>query len=76
MGDGTGPLAEKLLELNTPHNRLETHPLYGLRVSPVPPQPAEVFLLRTTTSSAEMAAGMPCVFAQFLNGDAATMDEA
>src|SRR5262249_46366018 len=80
MGDGTRPLAEKLLELEQfLHNRLEeTHPLYGLRVSPVPPQPAEVFLLGTTTSSAELAAslGMPYVFAQFLNSDATTMGEA
>ena len=78
--DGTRPLAEKLLELEQLlHNRLEeTHPLYGLRVSPVPPQPAEVFLLGTTTSSAELAAslGMPYVFAQFLNSDATTMGEA
>ena len=78
----TGPsrFAEKLLELEQfLHNRLEeTHPLYGLRVSPVPPQPAEVFLLGTNTSSAELAAslGMPYVFAQFLNSDAATMGEA
>ena len=44
----------------------------------MPPQPAEVFLLGTNTASAELAAslGMPYVFAQFLNSDAATMDEA
>ena len=80
MGDKVKPFAEKLLELEQfLHNRLEeTHPLYGLRVSPVPPQPAEVFLLGTTTSSAELAAslGMPYVFAQFLNSDATTMGEA
>ena len=80
MGDGTKPIAEKLLELEQfLYNRLEeTHPLYGLRVSPVPPQPAEMFLLGTNTSSAELAAslGMPYVFAQFLNSDAATMREA
>ena len=80
LGDRTQPFAEKLLELEQfLHNRLqETHPLYGLRVSPMPPQPAEVFLLGTTTSSAEQAAslGMPYVFAQFLNSDATTMDEA
>ena len=58
MGDRAQPFAEKLLELEQfLHNRLEeNHPLYGLRVSPVPPQPAEVFLLGTTTSSAELAA--------------------
>lgn len=74
------PLAEKLLELEQfLHNRLEEHhPLYGLRASPVPPQPAELFLLGTSTSSAELAAslGMPYVFAQFLNSDATTMGEA
>jgi luciferase family oxidoreductase group 1 len=79
-GDGAKPLAEKLRELEQfLHNRLEeTHPLYGLRVSPVPPQPAEVFLLGTTTASAELAAslGLPYVFAQFLNSDATTMSEA
>lgn len=80
IGDQARPFAEKLLELEQLlHNRLEAnHPLYGLRVSPVPPQPAEVFLLGTNTSSAELAAslGMPYVFAQFLNSDATTMGEA
>ena len=80
MSDRTKPLAEKLLELEQfLHNQLgENHPLYGLRVSPVPPQPAEVFLLGTNTSSAELAArlGMPYVFAQFLNSDVTTMGEA
>src|SRR5262245_49582075 len=80
MGDRTTPFAEKLRELEQfLHNRLEeNHPLYGLRASPVPPQPAEVFLLGTTTSSAELAAslGMPYVFAQFLNSDATMMEEA
>jgi luciferase family oxidoreductase group 1 len=80
MGDQTMPFAEKLRELEQfLHNRLEEHhPLYGLRVSPVPPQPAEVFLLGTNTSSAELAAslGIPYVFAQFLNSDVTTMGEA
>jgi luciferase family oxidoreductase group 1 len=80
MGGRTTPFAEKLRELEQfLHNRLEAHhPLYGLRVSPVPPQPAEMFLLGTNTSSAELAAslGMPYVFAQFLNSDVPTMEEA
>jgi len=80
MENQTRPFAEKLLELEQfLHNQLEeSHPLYGLKASPVPPQPAEVFLLGTNTSSAELAAslGMPYVFAQFLNSDAATMQEA
>jgi len=80
IGDQTRPFSEKLLELEQfLHNRLEeNHPLYGLRASPVPPQPAELFLLGTNTSSAELAAslGMPYVFAQFLNSDTTTMGEA
>lgn len=80
VGDQTRPFAEKLVELEQfLHNRLEeNHPLYGLRASPVPPQPAELFLLGTSTSSAALAAslGLPYVFAQFLNSDAATRDEA
>ena len=49
----------------------EGHPLYGLRPSPVPPQPADLYLLGTTDSSAHTAArmGMPYVFALFLNSD-------
>jgi luciferase family oxidoreductase group 1 len=80
MGDKLKPFAEKLLELEQfLHNRLEeNHPLYGLQASPVPPQPAELFLLGTNTSSAALAAslGMPYVFAQFLNSDEVTMGEA
>jgi luciferase family oxidoreductase group 1 len=74
------PLAEKLLELEQfLHNQLaDNHPLYGLQASPVPPQPAEVFLLGTTTSSAELAAslGMPYVFALFLHRDETVMYDA
>ncbi len=80
IGDKLKPFAEKLLELEQfLHNRLEeNHPLYGLQASPVPPQPAELFLLGTNTSSAALAAslGMPYVFAQFLNSDEVTMGEA
>jgi luciferase family oxidoreductase group 1 len=80
MGDQAKPLVEKLIELEQfLHNRLEAnHPLYGLKVSPAPPQPAEVFLLGTNASSAELAArlGLPYVFAQFLNSDVTTMGEA
>jgi luciferase family oxidoreductase group 1 len=80
MPEQPQPFAEKLLELQQfLGNQLqETHPLYGLRASPVPPQPAEVFLLGTNTSSAALAArlGLPYVFAQFLNSDVSTMGEA
>ncbi|ETX06527.1 LLM class flavin-dependent oxidoreductase [Candidatus Entotheonella palauensis] len=55
----------------------EDHPLYGLRASPSPEQPADVYLLGTTTASAELAAslGMPYVFALFLNSDEQVMAE-
>lgn len=80
MREQATPFADKLLQLEQfLHNRLdEGHPLHGLRVSPEPPQPAEVFLLGTNASSAALAArlGMPYVFAQFLNSDAAVLDEA
>jgi alkanesulfonate monooxygenase SsuD/methylene tetrahydromethanopterin reductase-like flavin-dependent oxidoreductase (luciferase family) len=56
----------------------ESHPLYGLRTSPSPSQPADLFLLGTTTVSAALAAslGMPYVFALFLNSDEQMMAEA
>ena len=79
-GYGAKPLAEKLDELRRfLHNRLdEDHPLYGLTANPIPPQPADLFLLGTTPSSAELAAqrGMPYVFALFLNSDESVMREA
>jgi luciferase family oxidoreductase group 1 len=80
MGDGPRPLAEKVIELDKfLHNTLaEDHPHHGLQASPVPPQPADLFLLGTTASSAELAAslGMPYVFALFLNRDKTVMYEA
>ena len=46
--------------------------------SPLPPQPADLFLLGTTAASGEMAAahGLPYVFALFLNGDEGEMRRA
>ena len=80
MGPGITPLPEKLLDLHRfLHNKLEgSHPFYGLKVSPAPPQPADLYLLGTTPSSAELAAslGMPYVFALFLNHDEAVMHQA
>ena len=80
MGPGTTPMAEKLLDLDRYlHNKLEgSHPFYGLKVSPAPPQPADLYLLGTTPSSAKLAAslGMPYVFALFLNHDEAVMHQA
>ena len=80
MGPGAKPLPEKLVDLGRYlHNKLEeSHPFYGLKVSPAPPQPADLYLLGTTPSSAELAAslGMPYVFALFLNHDDAEMQQA
>jgi luciferase family oxidoreductase group 1 len=79
-GYGSKPLPEKLDELDRfLHNRLgEDHPLYGLTANPIPPQPADLFWLGTTPSSAVLAAqrGMPYVFALFLNSDESVMREA
>lgn len=46
--------------------------------SPLPPQPADLFLLGTTAASGEMAAKqrLPYVFAMFLNGDEGEMRRA
>ena len=78
--DGAKLFLEKVLDLEKfLHNRLEdTHPHHGLKVSPAPPQVADVFLLGTTPSSGEMAGnlGMPYIFALFLNSDEAVMREA
>ena len=67
------PLDAKLMELRRFLNDglEEGHPLYGLRASPTPPQPADVYLLGTTDASAHVAArmGLPYVFALFLNSD-------
>ena len=54
------------------------HPLYGIKAKPLPEVPADLFLLGTSLSSAELAVdiGLPYVFAVFLNGDSAVMDEA
>ena len=50
----------------------------GLVATPLPPQPADVFLLGTTAASAEVAAHqrLPYVFAMFLNGDEGEMRRA
>ena len=73
-------LSDKLVELEQLlHNRVAAnHPLHGLRASPKPPEPAELFLLGTSPASAELAADMaiPYVFAYFLNSDDGTMRDA
>ena len=79
-GYGKKPLLDKVVELNQfLHNKLgEDHPLHGLLASPKPLQPADVFVLGTTPSSAEMAAdlGLPYIFALFLNNDEDVMRRA
>ncbi|MNX66249.1 Limonene 1,2-monooxygenase [compost metagenome] len=68
-----GDLTGKLKELSQyVHNRLiEDHPLAGLRATPLPGQPADLYLLGASTSSAELAAelGLPYVFALFINNN-------
>ena len=79
-GEASRPLSDKLVELEQLlHNRVAAnHPLHGLRASPKPPEPAELFLLGTSPASAELAADMaiPYVFAYFLNSDDKAMREA
>lgn len=76
----TPSLEEKLVELEKfLHNNLEPeHALHGLKAIPVPPQPADLYLLGTSVASAELAAqrGVPYVFAQFINSDKAVSYEA
>lgn len=73
-------LNEKLVELDQyVHNTLsEDHPLAGLQAAPIPEQPASIYLLGTSVSSAELAAelGLPYVFAQFINSDPDTAEQA
>ncbi|MUT67200.1 LLM class flavin-dependent oxidoreductase [Paenibacillus sp. NEAU-GSW1] len=73
-------LGEKLEELGHHVNNTlpDTHPLAGIQASPIPEQPAGIFLLGTSVSSAELAAeqGLSYVFAQFINSDPAVAHEA
>ena len=74
------PLSEKLAELEQIlHGHPgENHSMDGLKASPVPLQPADLFLLGTTPSSGELAAklSIPYVFALFLNNEESIMREA
>lgn len=49
----------------------EAHPLAGVQAIPLPGQPADIYLLGTSVSSAELAAerGYPYAFALFINND-------
>jgi len=73
-------LAEKLTELEQLlHDKTgKEHPLAGLVASPLPKQPADIFLLGTSLSSAELAAekGYPYAFALFINNDPDTAQKA
>jgi luciferase family oxidoreductase group 1 len=73
-------LDEKLTELEGfLHGKTgEDHPLAGLEASPLPVQPADVFLLGTSLSSAKLAAerGYPYAFALFINNDPALASQA
>lgn len=66
-------LSEKLHELQQYiHNRLdEEHPHAGIVAAPVVEKPADIYVLGTSVSSAEIAAesGLPYVFALFINRD-------
>ncbi|CAH1203653.1 hypothetical protein PAECIP111893_02025 [Paenibacillus plantiphilus] len=68
-----GKLDEKLTEVEAfllgPAG--EGHQLAGLKASPLPEHPADIYLLGTSVSSAELAAerGLPYVFALFINND-------
>ncbi|GIO31950.1 MULTISPECIES: LLM class flavin-dependent oxidoreductase [Paenibacillus] len=66
-------LTEKIVELDGyVHNRLAPdHPLTGLKASPLPEQPPEIYVLGASVGSAEIAAnlGLPYVFSLFINGD-------
>ena len=74
------PFRNKLVELEQWLGRSKELDDAPPRVSakPLPPESADVFLLGTTTASAEMAAelGMPYVYALFLNNDEKVMGEA
>jgi luciferase family oxidoreductase group 1 len=73
-------LAEKLaeLELFLKGPAGEDHPLAGLQANPLPVVPADIYLLGTSVSSAELAAerGYPYAFALFINNDPETASRA
>ncbi|MBO9596373.1 MAG: LLM class flavin-dependent oxidoreductase, partial [Cohnella sp.] len=81
--DTAGPadtLESKLteLELLLRGSLEDDHPLAGLQANPIPENPADIYLLGTSVSSARLAAerGYPYAFALFINNDPATAKEA
>ncbi|MFF2886945.1 LLM class flavin-dependent oxidoreductase [Paenibacillus sp. NPDC057967] len=78
---GTLPdLTEKLAELDRylTDSLEESHPLYGLKATPLPLIPADLFILGTSVESAKQAArlGLPYVFSLFITGDEDAAEEA
>ncbi|MFC5701506.1 LLM class flavin-dependent oxidoreductase [Cohnella faecalis] len=67
------PLPDKIEELRAyiQDRPLTKHAIAGLKASPIPRQPASLYLLGASSLSAESAAslGLPYVFAQFINND-------
>jgi len=72
-------LDDKLVELvQFVHGAVgEEHPLAGLQASPIPDVPAQIHLLGTSVSSAELAAklGLPYVYALFINNDSEALQQ-
>lgn len=73
-------LESKLLELEQllRGSLDESYALAGLQATPIPTQPADIYLLGTSVSSARLAAerGYPYAFALFINNDPAVAKEA
>jgi luciferase family oxidoreductase group 1 len=73
-------LTEKLVELERYVNTCfpENHPLAGLKPSPIPPSPPEIYVLGASIESAEIAAslGLPYVFSLAINGEQTVAIEA
>lgn len=73
-------LSDKVVEVETYISgpAPDGHPLAGLMASPIPEQPADIFILGTSVASAELAAerGLPYVFALFINNDPAAAEKA
>ncbi|MFC5653845.1 LLM class flavin-dependent oxidoreductase [Paenibacillus solisilvae] len=71
--EGAPSLAQKLVELEhfLAGTSGEGQPIEGLQAHPLPVQPADIHLLGTSVSSAELAAerGYPYAFALFINND-------
>ncbi|AJY73660.1 LLM class flavin-dependent oxidoreductase [Paenibacillus beijingensis] len=66
-------LSDKIAELRQfiTNNLADDHPLAGLKANPNPLRPADIYVLGTSSGSAEIAAGqgLPYVFSQFINSD-------